>query len=231
MQQKEKQLITIKGTKEGLIFYVDDSSSFQDIYVEMENVLSSTFSQEKEEDKVVSVILQFGYRYVTDEQKSKLKMLIETNDHFTVERFESEVICKQQAMEWLDKNQLKSVRQIVRSGQVLNIKGDLLLVGDVNPGGEVRATGDIFIMGNLHGIAHAGFEGNEDAVIAASYMNPSQLRIAKYISRSPDYESEGVYMECGYLDKENKKIVIDRLQVLPYVQNKLRKIEGGIHDG
>ena len=62
-------------------------------------------------------------------------------------------------------------------------------------------------------------------------MNPTQLRISKYISRAPDYESEGVYMECGYLDIENEKIVIDRLQVLPYVRKELRGLERRIHNG
>ncbi len=69
-------------------------------------------------------------------------------------------------------------------------------------------------MGNLLGIAHAGANGDRDAVIAASYMKPNQLRIADYISRAPDYDSEGVYMECGLIDEEQDKIVIDRLQIL-----------------
>src|SRR5699024_6545534 len=81
------------------------------------------------------------------------------------------------------------------------------------------------VLGQLNGIAHAGVYGNESAVIAASYMNPMQLRIANYISRAPDYESEGVYMECGYLDKENEKIAIDRLQILPQLKRELSAME------
>jgi len=59
-------------------------------------------------------------------------------------------------------------------------------------------------------------------------MNPTQLLIANYLSRAPDYETEGTYMECAYLDKDNQKIVIDRLQVLPFVRKRLREIEGGM---
>src|SRR5699024_10424628 len=92
---------------------------------------------------------------------------------------------------------IKAFNRVVRSGQVLRVEGDLLLIGDVNPGGKVVATGDIYIMGNLRGIAHAGINGNRKAIIAASYMKPTQLRIADYISRAPDYETDGVYMECG----------------------------------
>lgn len=229
--QKEKQLVTIKGTKEGLTFFIDDNSSFQEIYEELEKVLHTSPGYEGLDEKDVSVILNFGYRYVTSEQKESLRTLIEDDHPFIIERYDSEVICKKQAKQWLDRSQVKPVSRIVRSGQVLEVTGDLLLIGDVNPGGHVKATGNIYVMGNLLGIAHAGTDGNEDAVIAASFMNPSQLRIGKFVSRAPDYSSEGVYMECGFLDKENNQITIDRLQVLPYVRNQLRGLERRIQNG
>jgi|SRR5690625_832108 len=225
------QLITIKGTKAGLIFYIKDDSSFQDVYEELEDKLKTPPTYEINEKQRVSIIIKLGHRYLTEEQKNLLSEVIERNNRFFVERYESEVIDKEQAEEWLAKNEMKTITRIIRSGQVVEVVGDLLLIGDVNPGGQVKATGNIFIMGNLQGIAHAGVSGDENAVIAASYMNPTQLRIANYISRAPDYESEGVYMECGYLDKQNKKIVIDRLQVLPYVQKELRGLERRMENG
>ncbi|MEI3614474.1 septum site-determining protein MinC [Pseudogracilibacillus sp. SO30301A] len=231
MKQKELQLITIKGTKEGLIFYIEDDCSFQDIVEELEGKLVTTSEQDKYEEQSVSVIIKLGHRYLSNEQKKLLEELVEKNNRFYVERYESEVIDKEQAEAWLAQSEIKTISRIIRSGQVLEVEGDLLLIGDVNPGGLVRATGNIFIMGNLHGVAHAGINGDENTVIAASFMNPTQLRISKYISRAPDYESEGVYMECGYLDKENEKIVIDRLQVLPYVRKELRGLERRIHNG
>lgn len=231
MKQKELQLITIKGTKEGLIFYIEDDCSFQDIVEELEEKLVTTSEQDKYEEQSLSVIIKLGHRYLSNEQKKQLEELVEKNNRFYVERYESEVIDKEQAEAWLAQSEIKTISRIIRSGQVLEVEGDLLLIGDVNPGGLVRATGNIFIMGNLHGVAHAGINGDENTVIAASFMNPTQLRISKYISRAPDYESEGVYMECGYLDKENEKIVIDRLQVLPYVRKELRGLERRIHNG
>lgn len=225
------QLITIKGTKEGLLFHIEDDCSFQEIIEELEEKLATTPEQDKYEEQSVSVIIKLGHRYLSSEQKKILEDLIEKNNRFYVERYESEVIDKEQAEAWLAQSEIKTISRIIRSGQVLEVEGDLLLIGDVNPGGQVKATGNIFIMGNLHGVAHAGINGDENAVIAASFMNPTQLRISKYISRAPDYESEGVYMECGYLDIENEKIVIDRLQVLPYVRKELRGLERRIHNG
>src|SRR5699024_8357166 len=128
----------------------------------------------------------------------------------------------------MDEMEVKPITQIVRSGQVAEVAGDLLLIGDENPGAQVRATGCIYILGHLYGIAHAGIYGDVRTTIAASYMNPAQLCIGNYMSRAPDYETEGTYMECAYLDVENDKLVIVRLQLLPYLRHKLWKIAGGM---
>ena len=227
LKQTDKQCIIIKGTKEGLTFYIDDEVPFLDIVEELKEKLTTTEFLEDKEEQTLAVILNFGYRYVSSEKRNILKELIEEHSQFFIERFDSNVISKEEAETWFDEMEVKTITQIVRSGQVVEVIGDLLLIGDVNPGGQVKATGHIHILGSLHGIAHAGVNGNEHATIAASYMNPTQLRIAHYLSRSPDYETAGTYMECAYLDKDNEKIVIDRLQVLPYVRKKMREIEGG----
>lgn len=226
---KGQQLVTIKGTKEGLIFYLDDAQSFESIYKELKQVLASTpFHQNPQK---VSVIINLGYRYLKEKEKEGLRELIEQDQRFHVEKFSSEVMNKQEVEKLLDYSEVKPFYRMVRSGQILEVIGHLLLIGDVNPGGEVRATGDIYIMGNLHGVAHAGINGDEKAVIIASYMNPNQLRIANYISRSPDYESDGVYMECGYYNKDNGKIKIDRLQAIPQIREELHRLERGILNG
>lgn len=78
------------------------------------------------------------------------------------------------------------LRQTLRSGQSVTHKGHLVIIGDVNPGAEVMAEGDITIWGALRGIAHAGIAGNTSAEIRALKFDPIQLRIAQAIARSPD---------------------------------------------
>ena len=78
------------------------------------------------------------------------------------------------------------LRQTVRSGQSIRHDGTIVLCGDVNPGAEVIATGDIVVFGTLRGVAHAGAAGDEDCQIIAINLRPTQIRIAGYIARSPD---------------------------------------------
>jgi len=78
------------------------------------------------------------------------------------------------------------VRRTLRSGQALQHAGHITLIGDLNPGAEIVAGGDIIVFGRLRGIAHAGAMGDEEAIICALELAPSQLRIGAHIARPPD---------------------------------------------
>jgi septum site-determining protein MinC len=70
----------------------------------------------------------------------------------------------------------------LRGGQTLHHTGNIVVVGDINPGAELIATGDILVFGRLAGIAHAGAQGDEGARIYALDLAATQLRIATYIA-------------------------------------------------
>lgn len=89
------------------------------------------------------------------------------------------------------------LRQTLRSGQAVSHKGHLVIIGDVNPGAEVMAEGDITVWGALRGIAHAGIGGNTRAEIRALKLQPVQLRIAHAIARSPDRPRKGLSSSSG----------------------------------
>ncbi|MFB1051669.1 septum site-determining protein MinC [Paraliobacillus sp. JSM ZJ581] len=224
-----KQLITIKGTRDGLTLNIDDSCSFRAVLDELDRVLSTEYIDK--DAPMITVAIHLGNRYLHKEQEQTLRDLIRSKHKLVVQAIESNVLLKEEALKWKDENEMKVITKMVRSGQVIEVVGDVLLIGDINPGGKLIATGNIFILGSLRGIAHAGVHGNRQAVIAASYMQPTQLRIADHISRSPDYESAGVYMECGFIDESEEKIVIDRLQILTQKRPELNGFERRILNG
>lgn len=78
------------------------------------------------------------------------------------------------------------VRRTLRSGQSLRHPGHIVVIGDVNPGAEIVAGGDIVVWGRVRGLVHAGALGNAGAVICALDLAPTQLRIAGHIARSPE---------------------------------------------
>lgn len=70
----------------------------------------------------------------------------------------------------------------LRSGTRIEFAGHVVVLGDVNPGAEVVADGNVIIWGRLRGMVHAGAKGKRDAVICALDLSPTQLRIADEVS-------------------------------------------------
>lgn len=77
-------------------------------------------------------------------------------------------------------------RGSLRSGQVLRKTESIVIIGDVNPGAQVISGGDVMVWGRLRGVAHAGADGNRQAVVAALDFVPTQLRIAKLTTVPPE---------------------------------------------
>ncbi|MDP4162436.1 MAG: septum site-determining protein MinC [Bacillota bacterium] len=224
---KKRPNVTIKGTKDGLTLHLDDLCSYQDLKRELDSKLSAGY-RAHEDRQLIPVRVQSGNRYLSPEQKEELRALIRQKKNLVVDSIESNVLTLEEADKLHEERQIITVARMVRSGQILEVPGDLLLIGDVNPGGTVMAAGNIFIMGSLKGIAHAGCKGDDQAVIAASSMKPAQLRISDCYNRAPDHikSEEKHEMECAYID-QNRHIVVDRLQSLIHLRPDLTRLEGG----
>jgi septum site-determining protein MinC len=79
----------------------------------------------------------------------------------------------------------KWVKGPLRSGGRILYNGNVIVMGDVNPGAEIVAGGSVIVWGRLRGVVHAGADGDENAVVCALEMVPTQLRIAGEIAVSP----------------------------------------------
>ena len=77
------------------------------------------------------------------------------------------------------------VQRTLRSGMKLQYAGHIALIGDVNPGAEILARGNVIVWGRMRGVVHAGAEGDESAVVCALDLSPTQLRIAGHIATTP----------------------------------------------
>lgn len=208
-----KQHIIIKGTKDGLIFLLNDQCDYPDLLQELEHKLENTHQQILS-GPIIHVQVKLGKRMIDEEQKAELLRILGTHGNLIVQSIETDPSEEDEA----DRRSLTMLKGIVRSGQTLSIDGDLLYMGDINPGGTVTATGDIYVMGAIKGMAHAGAAGNEVAIIAASLLRPTQLRIAGIISRPPDEWgiSGDAYMEFAYL--KDGQMEIDKLVHLHHIR-------------
>lgn len=89
----------------------------------------------------------------------------------------------------------------LRSGDHLQAKGSVLMLGDANPGSCISAGGNVLVWGRLRGVAHAGRNGDRGARIAALQLRPLQLRIADVVARGPeDLPPPGMAEEAKIVD-------------------------------
>lgn len=79
---------------------------------------------------------------------------------------QSEVLTVHESNQKMFESQQDTYIGVVRSGQILRSSGDITIIGNVNPNGRVEAGGNVYVLGRLKGIAHAGVQGNKEAIIA-----------------------------------------------------------------
>ncbi len=139
-------------------------SALDNIYaaeIKLESIMEA--EPEKEIDKEAGII-----------SSEKVKKALLNEEKYTEADFE------------IDHFSTTYVKQTLRSGQIVNYDGNVVIIGDCHPGSEVIASGDITVWGILSGIAHAGAKGNPRAKVRALKMNAIQLRIANHYARKPD---------------------------------------------
>lgn len=188
--------VTLKGNREGVVVQLDCSLNFEELCEEIAAKLRSADSFLGNDTEVT---INSGSVVLDTAQIQRLKEVFQSLD-IGIKRFIPETNKKEESEEIVlpdsleDENHLLSegstlmVRKNLRSGQTIFHEGTVIILGDVNPGAEVIASGHIFVLGHLRGIAHAGAQGDRKAIVFASRLQPTQLRIANLITRAPDEE-------------------------------------------
>ncbi|NOU80639.1 septum site-determining protein MinC [Paenibacillus sp. LMG 31459] len=211
--------VRIKGIKDGLVFLLDDKCPFEDLLSELRYKLEHSH-QNILTGPIVHVDIKLGNRSVTEEDKEAVLDILKSQGNLLIRSVEA-----LEDPEEKDTEALFMMSGMLRSGQVLHHEGNLLFLGDVNPGGTITCSGDIYILGALKGMAHAGINGNQEAIIAASLLAPTQLRIADIISRPPDeWGTRESSMEFAYLS--GGAMQIDKIHNIVKLRQDLNVFKG-----
>ncbi|WP_407390026.1 septum site-determining protein MinC [Carnobacterium jeotgali] len=230
-----KQSVTLKGTKDSFVLSLDEAASFVSIMKELNELLEHLNGEQKKSKEVQKEIfleIKTGNRLLSEEQQELLTEEIKLKSTFLIKKITSDVVTIEKAIEWQEAVSLQMEVQTIRSGQVLTAPGNLLFVGKVHPGGMLRANGSIFIIGELMGIAHAGFEGNTNAVIVADFHTDAQIRIAdsvEIIEKKSDHYDNVRKNEFAYI---NDLHILDfnSLEQLKRTRPNLDKVIGGLNE-
>lgn len=197
------ELISIKGIRDGLLATLSDGETWETI----SKALLARIDQSADFFKGAKLTLAVGPRAISAAELGRLReALSERNVGLAVVLTESAATHKAaqalgmsiapaatlhtpQADPEIDSEEAGEaailVRRTIRSGRSVHHSGHVTVLGDVNAGAEIIAGGDIVVWGRLRGVAHAGANGNENALVCALDLSPTQLRIAGKIAISP----------------------------------------------
>lgn len=204
--------VEFKGNKEGIVIHFDENIDFESLKEQLINKIEASkhfFNGAR--------VVDFIGRVLSDDDKDEIKKILHnTYGMAIIEKKEDNAIktIEKRMFEGIEEGNTKFLRATVRSGQKINYSGNIVIIGDVNPGAEIVAEGNILVMGAIRGFAHAGASGNERAFVAAYCLQPTQLRIADFIARSPDHDTIKPIVPELAMIKENA-VVIE-----PYLPNK-----------
>lgn len=213
-----------KGKLNGLYLNVDTNESYTRIMAHLKKILEESSAFYKG-SKIIGLTGQkFNYR-----QKAEIEDLLFNQYGIEVESLEEEIseirkfsepepipvsvyepptMVKESVTQQPQISDTKFVFGTLRSGKSVLYPGNVILIGDVNPGAEIIAEGNIVVMGRILGFVHAGSAGLESAVIVANLLKPTQIRIAKYISVPPsdDHSEHTLSPEMASVSKGIIKI-------------------------
>ncbi len=212
----DSKAVKLKGTRDGFAVTLDSNEPYEVI----EQQTSELFVNLRQLAHGARISVENGEAGVPADMLIRLGMFLKerfgVSDVFEKIRVEAavETVTDQkdlyeitQAPGGMDMGDVKVMAGRVRSGQKIMAESHLIIMGDVNPGGEVYAGGDILVLGSLCGTALAGqAENKEKSIILAFDFRPTQVQIGGVVAAGMS-ASAGKAIEFAFV--ENGSIVVD----------------------
>lgn len=193
--------VVLKGNKDGINVILSPNMPFNIVLSE----LAEKINQSKGFFSGGNYKMYFSGRGFNSNERLKLEKTMSEllNDCDINILYKDEASEKPKVFQDIKEGYTKFYEGTIRSGQLVESEGNLVIIGDANPGSEVIAAGNVVVMGAIRGIVHAGCTGNRSAFVVALNLSPTQIRIADIITRPPDNEVRGeITPERAYV-KEN----------------------------
>ena len=213
---QEKRCVILKGRHDGISIWLDSKADFDYI----KDMLRTTVAGSRNFFDGASTAVSFKGRILSAVQEKALLDIIKAETDLDI----APIIYEDEAQptktsgglipaapNWMLPSQSDTYyyQGSIRSGQTIRQNGSVVVIGHVNPGAEIKATGNIIVLGSLKGIAWAGAPvegqkglGNSGFFVSALDFQPSQVRIAHYITYVPEdspYFGKGswAYIQAG----------------------------------
>jgi len=181
-------VVVIKSYQGGISLHINDTEPFEEILMEV----AAKFEESRKFFRNASVALSVEGRFLELEEEKQLIQTIEMHSDL-------QIICLVGKNEDTNRKFIKALKRVelqreenngrfyrgnVLSGQTVESEGNLVIMGNVMPGGIAAATKDIIVLGELDGEAYAGLNNEDGHFVLALRMNPSSCKIGSDVYKA-----------------------------------------------
>ena len=174
--------VILKGKKDRLSIYLNNEVDFLAIR-------DSLLEKIREARNFIGrgqIAIEFTNRKLSELEENVLIDLIKVNSDLNITYVFSESSGECEKIKFIksvtEEGLTKFHRGTLRSGMKIDYDGNIVVIGDVNPGAMIRAKGNVIVLGFLNGTVYAGQDGDRDAFVGATHMNPVQLAIGHIVA-------------------------------------------------
>lgn len=214
-----EEIVSIKGTQDGLILSLNEKSGLSEILSELEQRLirSKGFFDD------VDVTLYFSGKSLSNFEKHEVLEVIRKHSKMNVlsvaeDTFEDKIVQPSvQEKEMKLVNEVQELKKLLaeskdkeiefhcgtlRSGQSVSANNSLVVLGDVNNGAQINAGGSVIILGKLRGVVNCGLSAKKNSFIFALEMQPTLLQINNVYGRFDDSDKGEAEPMVAFVDEE-----------------------------
>lgn len=201
-----KECINIMLRKNEVEIKIDKEADHKKIMTALKKKIPELKKLYKEDKTPLAVKGKILAQSEKEEIEKLIKQDIDVNITFSSDKVLGLYGIRETFSKDISDSKTKFYKGSVRSGQKIEYKGSIVILGDVNGGAEVIAEDNVVVLGTLRGLAHAGAKGNKEAIVAANSIECMQIRIANIIK---EIEKKELNKVKKYAFVKNDKIVIE----------------------
>lgn len=183
--------VILKGKKDRLVVQLDSNIDFSS--------LKDKFSEKIKEAEAfigdTKIAIEFTNRKLTEIEENILIGVVNNETNIKIAFIFSEKSTFSQLpgahlpfnhiKELTDEGCTKFHKGTLRSGHSLEFDGNVVVLGDVNPGAVIKSKGNVIVLGYLNGTVYAGEQDGSEAFVGAFSLNPIQIKIGQVIAKNP----------------------------------------------
>ncbi|WP_282803880.1 septum site-determining protein MinC [Secundilactobacillus kimchicus] len=223
------QAVVLRGNQDGYQLAIDQSADFEAVKTGLRELLDN-LSADAEATVKISFDVLTGDRLLSADQNRQLEAIVSEYAGFSIHKITANVMTIEEAFYLKEQDNVHLLTQTIRNGQRVEMKGDVLFLGTINEGGNLTTSGNLYLLGDVMGVVHAGAPSFEDKLIIGDLHQAQQVRISEQINIIEADQLAADHKTVAYVN-DLHTVTYGHLHELKEINPKLYHQIGGQVDG